>query len=75
MFSLLSTTAPDYDYNGIYINDRFILTWRPFRDSNNSVYFEYTTYLDEDDPNPDNIWIAFAFSNDRLMVDIYFPSF
>ncbi len=72
------TTPQPYDKNGVYgtySNDRFYLTWIPYRDSNSSIYFEYIANLDGDEPDND-IWIAFAFSNDQFMVKfIHFYSY
>jgi hypothetical protein len=65
-----TTTEESYEndaINGVYWNDNFLLNWNPYKNSNNSINFEYIALLDEYDP-VDNIWIAFAFSYDQFMV-------
>jgi len=46
---------------GFFYNDIYYLKWTNYEFT---TFFEFTVYLD----NPVNSWVAFAFSDDQMMV-------
>jgi hypothetical protein len=58
------TTTPPNAF-GQFQNGIYQLIWK---DSGSSTYFEFSVNLDD----ANNVWAAFAFSNDQMMVNKYF---